>query len=92
MGKRKNIERLEEEMEQISFENAAYETICKVTVANMATFDIEKFKMHRMRVYTGLMQKISLANIETLKDGNDHFEKILKIMNNNIWFNYLLRE
>lgn len=38
-------------MEQLSFENAAYETICKVTVANMATFDIEKFKMMRLKVY-----------------------------------------
>lgn len=46
----------------------------------MATFDIEKFKMHRLKVYQTLIQKISLANIETLKDGNDHFERIMKIM------------
>jgi hypothetical protein len=49
------LEKLEEEMQQLSFENAAYETICKVTIGNMATFDIEKFKMHRERVYTALM-------------------------------------
>jgi hypothetical protein len=70
-------------MEQLSIENAAYETICKVTVANMATFDIEKFKMQRIRVYTSMMQKISLENIETLKDPTDHFEKILKIVSPN---------
>lgn len=38
-------------MEQLSFENAAYETICKITIANMATFDIEKFKMQRLKQY-----------------------------------------
>ena len=68
-------------MEQLSFENAAYETICKVTVANMATFDIEKFKMMRLKVYYQLMQKMSVANIENFKDGSEHFEKIMKIMN-----------
>ncbi len=49
------MERLEEDMESLSFENAAYETICKVTVANMVTFDIEKFKMHRQGVYYAMI-------------------------------------
>ena len=35
-----SIDKLEADMESLSFENAAYETICKVTVANMVTFDI----------------------------------------------------
>jgi hypothetical protein len=74
------MQKLEEEMQQVSYENAAYETICKVTVANMATFDIEKFKMHRLKVYETLLGKLSISNIEILKDGNDHFEKLLKIM------------
>ena len=69
-------------MESLSFENAAYETICKVTVANMATFDIEKFKMHRQKAYAQLVQGVSRANIEVLKDGAEHFEKIMKIMGN----------
>lgn len=55
-------------------------------MANMATFDIEKFKMHRLRIYTSLVQKVSLANMEAFRDANEHFEKIMKIMslNNNL--------
>ncbi len=79
------MQKLEEEMQQVSYENAAYETICKVTVANMATFDIEKFKMHRLKVYETLLGKLSISNIEILKDGNDHFEKLLKIMSSWIY-------
>ena len=67
-------------MEQMSFENAAYETVCKVTVANMVTFDIEKFKMHRQRAYYQLIQKVAKANLEATKDVSEHFESIMKIM------------
>jgi hypothetical protein len=67
-------------MEKLSFENAAYETICKVTVANMATFDIEKFKMHRQRVYYALLQKISRTNIQSFTEVGEHYEKLLKII------------
>ena len=41
------MDKLEDEMEALSYENAAYETICQIMIANMATFDIEKFKAHR---------------------------------------------
>ena len=75
-----SIDKLEADMESLSFENAAYETICKVTVANMVTFDIEKFKMHRQRSYYGLIQKIASQGLEGLGDVNDHFERIMKIM------------
>lgn len=47
----------------------------------MATFDIKKFKEHRLRVYTAMMQKISLESIEMHRDSTEHFEKIMKIMN-----------
>lgn len=68
-------------MEQMSFENAAYETICKVTVANMVTFDIEKFKMHRQRAYYQLIHKVAKANLEgATKDVSEHFETLMKIM------------
>ncbi len=75
-----SMDKLEADMESLSFENAAYETICKVTVANMVTFDIEKFKMHRQRSYYGLIQKIARQGLEGLGDVNDHFERIMKIM------------
>ena len=42
-------------MEALSFENAAYETICQVMIANMATFDIEKFKAQRQKSYYQLI-------------------------------------
>ncbi len=65
-------------MQQLSFENAAYETICKVTVANMVTFDIEKFKMHRQRVYYGMLKNLAHTSLEGCS--SEHFEKVLKIM------------
>ena len=51
-------------------------------VANMATFDIEKFKMLRQKAYYGLLHKTSKAQIENIKDSNEYFEHIIKIMNN----------
>jgi hypothetical protein len=70
------MERLEEDMESLSFENAAYETICKVTVANMVTFDIEKFKMHRQGVYYAMIQRLALKGIEGNREVEEHFAVI----------------
>jgi hypothetical protein len=74
------LDKLEADVETLSFENAAYETICKVNVANMVTFDIEKFKMHRQRSFYTLIQKVARMGLEGLSEVNEHFEKIMKIM------------
>ena len=74
------MDKLESDMESLSFENAAYETICKVTIANMITFDIEKFKMHLQKTYYSLVQRVARANLEGVTEINEHFEKIMKIM------------
>lgn len=50
--KRQTAERLEDEIEQLVFENSAYETICQIMIANMAMFDIEKFKQQRFKTYS----------------------------------------
>ena len=49
-------------------------------IANMATFDIEKFKAQRQKSYYLLLQKIARTNIEEIKNVIEHFEKIINIM------------
>ena len=49
-------------------------------IANMATFDIEKFKMHRQKVYYQMVNQLSRSMIEEMKMGNEHYEHILNIM------------
>eukprot|EP00347_Sterkiella_histriomuscorum_P014850 403359287 len=80
--KKNTVEKLEDEMEHLSFENAAYETICQIMIANMATFDIEKFKQQRHKSYCLLVQKLGRDKIEDFKNSNIHFEGLMTIMSN----------
>lgn len=55
------VDKLEDEIEALSYENSAYETICQIMIANMATFDIDKFKTHRQKTYLALLKKVALC-------------------------------
>ena len=68
-------------MEALSYENAAYETICQIMIANMATFDIEKFKAHRQKTYYTLVKKVSLSQIEDFKSLSEHFQHLNQVAN-----------
>ncbi|CDW80977.1 UNKNOWN [Stylonychia lemnae] len=78
--KKTTVEKLEDEMEQLSFENGAYETICQIMIANMATFDIEKFKAQRQKSYYYLISQLARKKLEDLKNGNQHFEHMINVL------------
>ena len=42
-------------------------------IANMATFDIEKFKAQRQKNYYQMMRSLALSQIEEAREGIDHF-------------------
>ena len=77
------IDRLEEEMELTNVEKSAYESICQVMVSNLATFDLEKFKMGREKGYYQLVSQLGKQTIEELKESTNYYEHIIKILNNN---------
>ena len=52
-------------------------------VSNMATFDIEKYKMNREKEYYKLVAKIGKSTLEDLKIGNNYYENLIKILNIN---------
>ena len=51
-------------------------------VTNMATFDIEKFKMNREKAYYKLIEKIGKTTLEDLKISTQYYENLIKINNN----------
>lgn len=56
-------------------------------VSNMATFDIEKYKMNREKEYYKLVAKIGKSTLEDLKIGNNYYENLIKILNIN-WIRF----
>ena len=70
-------------MELTNVEKSAYESICQVMVSNLATFDLEKFKMGREKGYYQLVSQLGKQTIEELKESTNYYEHIIKILNNN---------
>ena len=56
-------------------------------VANMATFDIERFKMQRSKSYYQILQKIGKEMLEEIKAGGDHYMEIMKCASS-FWINF----
>lgn len=49
-------------------------------VANMTTFDIEKFKMQRFKAYYTLMTKLSKDELENQKTRGEYYEYLIQIV------------
>jgi hypothetical protein len=49
-------------------------------VANMITFDIEKFKMQRIKMYYQTVSEIGASNIDELLKIMEYYEKLNNIV------------